>query len=200
MAPKELLGLTGTPERADGLDYERHFPRPWIGNLRVWNAIPHALVPFRYYMLDVEGADLRDLAWTAGRYAPDQLAGRLVGAAEAFVLRAVQAVSECIGRRSEMRAIAFCVNVRHAEEVARRFGDIGFSTQVVTGNTASVERRGARGDLDAGRVQVLCVVDIYNEGVDVPNVNTLFFFRPTESATVFLQQFGRGLRRAPGQG
>jgi hypothetical protein len=60
-----------------------------------------------------------------------------------------------------------------------------------------VERRGARSDLDAGRVQVLCVVDIYNEGVDVPNVNTLFFFRPTESATVFLQQFGRGLRRAP---
>ena len=113
--------------------------------------------------------------------------------------RAVRAVAECIGRRSEMRAIAFCVNVRHAEEVARRFADCGFSTQVVTGNTASAERRGARGDLDAGRVQVLCVVDIYNEGVDVPNVNTLFFFRPTESATVFLQQFGRGLRRAPGK-
>ena len=93
VAPKELLGLTGTPERADGLDYERHFPRPWVGNLRVWNAIPHALVPFRYYMLDVEGADLRDLTWTAGRYAPDQLAGRLVGAAEAFVLRAVRAVA-----------------------------------------------------------------------------------------------------------
>ena len=115
------------------------------------------------------------------------------------MLRAVRAVSECIGRRSEMRAIAFCVNVRHAEEVARRFKDCGFSTQVVTGSTDSVERRGARGDLDAGRVQVLCVVDIYNEGVDVPNVNTLFFFRPTESATVFLQQFGRGLRRAPGK-
>ena len=199
VAPKQLLGLTGTPERADGLDYERHFPRPWVGNLRVWNAIPHALVPFRYYMLDVEGADLRDLTWTAGRYAPDQLAGRLVGAAEAFVLRAVRAVAECIGRRSEMRAIAFCVNVRHAEEVARRFADCDFSTQVVTGLTASSERRRARGDLDAGRVQVLCVVDIYNEGVDVPNVNTLFFFRPTESATVFLQQFGRGLRRAPGK-
>src|SRR5207244_11345253 len=89
----------------------------------------------------------------------------------------------------------FSVNVRHAEEFARRFKDCGFSTQVVTGSTDSVERRGARGDLDAGRVQVLCVVDIYNEGVDVPNVDTLFFFRPTESATVFLQQFGRGLRR-----
>ncbi len=72
-------------------------------------------------------------------------------------------------------------------------------TQVVTGETDSASRRSARADLDAGRVQVLCVVDIYNEGVDVPNVNTLFFFRPTESATVFLQQFGRGLRRARGK-
>jgi superfamily II DNA or RNA helicase/HKD family nuclease len=199
VAPKELLGLTGTPERADGLDYERHFPRPWVGNLRVWTAIPHALVPFRYYLLNVEGADLRDLTWAAGRYAPEQLAGRLVGAAEAFVLRAVRAVTEYIGRPSELRAIAFCVNVRHAQEVASRFDGCGFSTQVVTGETGSASRRSARGDLDAGRVQVLCVVDIYNEGVDVPNVNTLFFFRPTESATVFLQQFGRGLRRAPGK-
>ena len=146
LAPKELLGLTGTPERADGLDDERHFPRPWIGNLRVWNAIPHALVPFRYYMLDVEGADLRDLTWTSGRYAPDQLAGRLVGAAEAFVQRAVRAVAEDIGRRAEIRAIAFCANVRHAEEVARRFKHCGFSTQVVTGATDRVDRRGARGD------------------------------------------------------
>jgi hypothetical protein len=122
-----------------------------------------------------------------------------VGAAETFVLRAVRAVTECIARPSEMRAIAFCVNVRHAEEVSRRFADLGFSTQVVTGHTASIERRDARDGLDAGRVQVLCAVDIYNEGVDVPNVNTLFFFRPTESATVFLQQFGRGLRRAWGK-
>jgi superfamily II DNA or RNA helicase/HKD family nuclease len=197
--PKELVGLTATPERADGLAYERHFPRPWVGNLRVWNAIPHALVPFRYYVLDVQGADLRDVAWVAGRYVTDELAGRLVGAAEAFVLRAVQAVTEYIGRPSDLRAIAFCVNVRHAEEVATRFVDRGFSTRVVTGDTDSASRRSARGDLDGGRVQVLCVVDIYNEGVDVPNVNTLFFFRPTESATVFLQQFGRGLRRARGK-
>jgi hypothetical protein len=66
---------------------------------------------------------------------------------------------------------------------------------VLTEDTSRTERRAARLDLDGGRVQILCVVDLYNEGVDVPNVNTLFFFRPTESATVFLQQLGRGLRR-----
>ncbi len=195
--PRELLGLTGTPERADGLNHEAHFPRPWVGNLRVWNAIPHALVPFRYYMLDVHGVDLRDVAWRSGRYAPEELSGRLVGAAEIFVQRAVRAVAECIARPEKLRAIAFCADVRHAEEVQRRFVGHGVRAQILTGATAKLERREARTDLDAGRIQVLCVVDIYNEGVDVPNVNALFFFRPTESATVFLQQLGRGLRRAP---
>ena len=105
VAPKELLGLTGTPERADGLDYERHFPRPWVGNLRVW-IIPHArsLLHARWWK-----ADLRDLQ-AAGRGPAPINSVRLVGAAEAFVLRAVRAVSECIGRAiPRRRAIAFCV-------------------------------------------------------------------------------------------
>jgi superfamily II DNA or RNA helicase/HKD family nuclease len=192
----EVLGLTGTPERADGLDYDHLFPRPWVGNLRLWNAIPHALVPFRYYMLDVEGVDLSGVAWSAGRYAPDELAGKLVGAAEIFVQRAVKAVAEHVARPEALRAIAFCANVRHAEEVSRQLAGRGFRTRVLTGETPAVERRQARSDLDLGAIQVLCVVDVYNEGVDVPHVNTLFFFRPTESPTVFLQQLGRGLRRA----
>ena len=194
--PTELVGLTATPERADGLDYERHFPRPWVGNLRVWNAIPHALVPFRYYMLDVDGVDLRSVAWSAGRYAPDALAGKLVGAAEAFVQRAVRAVRDHVARPEDLRALAFCSNVRHAEEVCRRLVEQGFRARVLSASTEAGERRDARAALDAGDLQILCVVDLYNEGVDVPNVNALFFFRPTESATVFLQQLGRGLRRA----
>lgn len=195
--PKELLGLTGTPERADGLDHEQHFPRPWVGNLRVWNAIPQALVPFRYYMLDVSGVSLRDVHWQAGRYDSAELSGRLVGASEIFVRMAVQALAERVARPEKLRAIAFCVDVRHAEEVDRRLRAHGWRSQVLTGSTPTAERLQARTALDSGEVQVLCVIDIYNEGVDVPNVNTLFFFRPTESATVFLQQLGRGLRRAP---
>lgn len=197
ICPRELLGLTGTPERADGLDYEHQFPRPWVGNLRVWNAIPHALVPFRYYMLDVEGVDLRDVAWVAGRYAEEALAGKLLGAADIFVRRACRAIDDQIGRPEQLRAIAFCVNIRHAEEVCAQFVSFGYRAAVLTGDTHPTIRRNARRDLDAGTTQILCVVDIYNEGVDVPNVNTVFFFRPTESATVFLQQLGRGLRRSP---
>jgi superfamily II DNA or RNA helicase/HKD family nuclease len=192
----EILGLTGTPERADGVDYDHLFPRPWIGNLRIWNAIPQALVPFRYYMLDVEGVDLRDVGWVSGRYASDELAGKLIGAADLFVHRAVKAVAEHIARPEQLRAIAFCASIRHAEIVAEQLARRGFRTQVLTGETAATERRQARSDLNLGKIQVLCVVDIYNEGVDVPNVNTLFFFRPTESSTVFLQQLGRGLRLA----
>ncbi|WP_242344107.1 DUF3427 domain-containing protein [Anaeromyxobacter terrae] len=192
----EVLGLTGTPERADGLDYDHLFPRPWIGNLRIWNAIPQALVPFRYYMLEVEGVDLRDVGWAAGRYASDELAGKLIGAAELFVHRAVKAVAEYVARPEQLRAIAFCASIRHAEIVAEQFARRGFRAQVLTGETPALERRQARSDLNLGKIQVLCVVDIYNEGVDVPNVNTLFFFRPTESSTVFLQQLGRGLRLA----
>jgi superfamily II DNA or RNA helicase/HKD family nuclease len=192
----EVLGLTGTPERADGVDYDHLFPRPWIGNLRIWNAIPHALVPFRYYMLDVEGVDLRDVGWVAGRYAPDELAGKLIGAADIFVQRAVKAVAEHVARPENLRAIAFCATIRHAEVVSEQLGKRGLRTRVLTGATPAAERRQARSDLNLGHTQVLCVVDIYNEGVDVPNVNTLFFFRPTESSTVFLQQLGRGLRLA----
>src|SRR5208283_1975217 len=184
---RELVGLTGTPERADGIDYEHHFPRPWIGNLRVWNAIPHALVPFRYYMLDVEGADLRDVGWSrAGRYVNAELSTKLVDAADVFVRRAARALADHVGRPKELRALAFCVDRRHAEAIAERFARDGFTTRVLTEDTQRNERRAARHDLDSGRVQILCVVDLYNEGVDVPNVNTLFFFRPTESATVFL--------------
>lgn len=194
--PKELLGLTGTPERTDGLSYETYFPKPWVGNLRVWNAIPHALVPFRYYLLDVQGVDLRDVEWSMGRYVPEELATKLIGAAEIYVQRVVAALRDHVARIEDLRAIAFCSNVRHAEEVHRRFTEQGLRAQLLTGETPAAERRSARDELNAGRIQVLCVVDIYNEGVDVPNVNALFFFRPTESATVFLQQLGRGLRRA----
>lgn len=198
LSPRELVGLTGTPERADGIDYEQHFPRPWVGNLRVWNAIPHALVPFRYYMLDVQGVDLRDVSWSRmGRYLNTELAAKLVDAADIFVRRAIEALSKQVGRPHELRAIAFCVDRRHAEAIAERFQRHHYKTAVLTEDTPRNERRAARHELDSGSVQILCVVDLYNEGVDVPNVNTLFFFRPTESATVFLQQLGRGLRRTP---
>ncbi|MEI7703492.1 MAG: DUF3427 domain-containing protein [Deltaproteobacteria bacterium] len=197
LKPRELVGLTATPERADGRVFEAHFPRPYIGNLRVWDAIQQqVLVPFRYFVLDVEGVDLSDARWVAGGYVDSELSQRLITARDFWVRAVSRAIAEHVGRREEVRALAFCVDKAHARVVAEELTKLGLSARALTSDTPDEERRRAKDDLTARRIQVLCVVDLFNEGVDIPDVNTLFLFRPTESTTVFLQQLGRGLRRA----
>ena len=197
LSPKQLVGLTATPERADGRIYETHFPRPYVGNLRVWDAIQQqVLVPFRYFVLDVEGLDLSNARWDGG-YVDSDLSQRLITAAELWVRAIVRAIGEYIAKRTSVRALAFCVDKAHARVVADRLTrDVGLPARALTDETPREERDRAKADLTSGRVQVLCVVDLFNEGIDIPDVNTLFLFRPTESATVFLQQIGRGLRRS----
>ncbi len=195
LQPKQLVGLTATPERADGRLYEEHFPRPYIGNLRVWDAIQQqVLVPFRYFVLDVDGLDLSDAKWNGG-YVDSDLSQRLIRAQDLWVRAVTRAISERIARPAEIRALAFCVDKAHARVVADRLSALGLPARALTDDTPRDERDRAKGDLTSGKVRVLCVVDLFNEGVDIPDVNTLFLFRPTESTTVFLQQLGRGLRR-----
>ncbi|MGB8929890.1 MAG: DUF3427 domain-containing protein [Anaeromyxobacteraceae bacterium] len=195
LRPKQLVGLTATPERADGRIYEAHFPRPYVGNLRVWDAIGPVLVPFRYFVLDVDGLDLSDARWNGG-YVDSDLSSRLVSAQDLWVRAVSKAIGERVARPEEIRALAFCVDKAHARVVADRLTREGLTARVLTDETPREERDRAKGDLTSGKVQVLCVVDLFNEGVDIPDVNTLFLFRPTESSTVFLQQLGRGLRRS----
>lgn len=198
LVPRQLVGLTATPERADGRVYETHFPPPYVGNLRVWDAIQQqVLVPFRYFVLDIDGLDLADARWEGG-YVDSDLSRRLITAAELWVRAIVRAIGEYIARQESVRALAFCVDKAHAAVVADRLSrDVGLVSRALTDETPRHERDAAKADLMSGRVQVLCVVDLFNEGIDIPDVNTLFLFRPTESATVFLQQIGRGLRRSP---
>ena len=94
-----------------------------------------------------------------------------------------------------MRGLGFCVSVAHAEYMARVFVDAGIPARAVSGQTSPLERSQALGDLRARRVNILFAADLFNEGLDIPDVDTVLFLRPTESATVFLQQLGRGLRR-----
>jgi len=197
LQPRQLVGLTATPERADGRLYEAHFPKPYIGNLRVWDAIDQqVLVPFRYFVLDVDGVDLSDARWVGG-YVESDLSQRLIGAQGLWVRSISRAIGERIARPKAIRALAFCVDKAHARVVADRLSkDVGLATRVLTADSPSSERDSAKHDLTAGKVQVLCVVDLFNEGVDIPDVNTLLLFRPTESTTVFIQQLGRGLRRS----
>ena len=113
----------------------------------------------------------------------------------------VGATGDPPGRRKiadpqEMKALGFCVTIEHARFMAERFTAAGMASVAVWGDSPTDERRAALRDLDAGRVNVVFTVDLFNEGVDVPNVDTLLLLRPTESPTLFLQQLGRGLRRA----
>src|SRR5205085_9070583 len=95
-----------------------------------------------------------------------------------------------------MRALGFCVDVEHAKFMARKFTERGLPSEAVHAKTSDVDRDRALDALRAGTIRALFSVDLFNEGVDVPDVDTVLFLRPTESATVFLQQLGRGLRRS----
>src|SRR4029077_13439339 len=98
-----------------------------------------------------------------------------------------------------IRALGFCVSISHARFMADQFREAGIPAVAVWGDSPEEERKAALRDLSAGRVNVVFTVDLFNEGVDVPNVDTLLLLRPTESPTLFLQQLGRGLRRARGK-
>ena len=145
LRPRLLLGLTATPERADGLDVTRWFD---TGNDARMNTI-------------------------------------------------IRAVGDLVQDPRRMRALAFCVSVEHARYVAGRFVAAGIAAEAVSGDTAPEERDAALARLRTGETNALCSVDLFNEGLDVPEVDTVLLLRPTESATVFLQQLGRGLRPAP---
>ena len=93
-----------------------------------------------------------------------------------------------------MKGLGFCVTIEHAEFMSDYFNEHGIPSIFLTGKSPDEERKEAKKRLVSGNVRFIFVVDIYNEGVDIPEVNTVLFLRPTESLTVFLQQLGRGLR------
>lgn len=96
----------------------------------------------------------------------------------------------------DVKGLGFCVSVEHAKFMSNYFNQQGIPSIFLTGKSADDERKNAKQLLISGEIRFIFVVDIYNEGVDIPEVNTILFLRPTESLTVFLQQLGRGLRLA----
>lgn len=196
LRPRELLGLTATPERADGLDVLRYFDGRMAAELRVWDAIDQQyLVPFSYYGIH-DGIDLRDVPWRRGSgYDPSALTNVLT-ADHAWARRVVEQVRLKTADPKAIKALGFCVTVVHARFMAEQFRAAGIPAVAVWGDSPVEERIRALRDLASGRVNVVFTVDLFNEGVDVPNVDTLLLLRPTESPTLFLQQLGRGLRRS----
>ncbi|MGI8948392.1 MAG: DUF3427 domain-containing protein, partial [Ornithinimicrobium sp.] len=196
LTPGELLGLTATPERGDGKDVRQFFGGRTAAELRLWDALgADLLTPFHYFGI-ADGTDLRRVDWTAGAYDTTALSNVFTGN-DARARTVLQAVRDKIARPGRMKSLGFCVDTRHATYMARVFTEAGLPSTTVLGTTPLSERERAIEDLRAGRIVAVFTVDVFNEGVDIPEIDTVLFLRPTESATVFLQQLGRGLRLAP---
>ncbi len=193
--PAELLGLTATPERSDGLSVLNWFDDRIAAELRLWDAIDqHRLVPFTYYGIH-DGLDLSDIPWRRGRGYDIAELSNLYTANDAWAKRVIKEVIERANDVHAMKALGFCVSVEHARFMAMHFNAAGIAAAAVWGDTPDTERKSALKQLASGEIRILFSVDLFNEGVDVPSVDTLLLLRPTESATLFLQQLGRGLRK-----
>lgn len=198
IAPMELLGLTATPERGDGSDVRAFFGGRVAAELRLWDALEQNLLcPFHYFGV-YDGTDLEKLAWRRGGYDLARLS-EVYTADDARTRIVLDQLRDKITDIESMRALGFCVSVEHARYMAEKFLAAGIPARAVVGLDDSSDRREALAALRSGDINVLFTVDLFNEGLDIPIVDTVLFLRPTESATVFLQQLGRGLRLAPGK-
>ncbi|WP_050815077.1 DUF3427 domain-containing protein [Streptomyces zinciresistens] len=193
--PKQLLGLTATPERADGLNVQDEFFDGRIAaEMRLWEALDNDLLcPFHYFGVP-DGTDLTRLDWRSGTYDQSQL-GELFSADRARARVVIKQVRDKVSDPTAMRALGFCVSRKHAHFMATCFREAGIKAEALDSASAPGERDRVLAQLKAGEIQVVFSVDLFNEGLDIPDVDTLLLLRPTSSATVFLQQLGRGLRR-----
>lgn len=193
-SPTILLGLTATPERHDGSDILDDFCGVIAAEIRLPEAINRRhLCPFQYFGID-DDTDLRNISWHQGRYDIAQLTN-LYTHNQQRVNKIVQSLQDIVTNISGIRALAFCVSREHAEYMCKQFLLKGIRSDILTSDNSN-ERYAKQQMIRAGEINVLFVVDIFNEGVDIPEVDTLLFLRPTESLTIFLQQLGRGLRLA----
>lgn len=197
--PIELVGLTATPERGDGINVAQEFFGGRVATeLRLWDALEEQLLSPFHYFVNYDGTDLSSVEMRGGDYVTSELSNVLTGN-DARVNLIVQAMRDKIPDLNSMRALCFCVDIKHAKYMSKSFNKYGLKAEYVTSRESSMERDEALKALKNGRIQILCSVDIFNEGVDVPAVDTVLMLRPTQSSTIFLQQLGRGLRPAEGK-
>lgn len=196
--PKILLGLTATPERMDGKDILRFFEDTIAAEIRLTDAIDRKLLsPFHYFGV-TDNVDLTRVKWSRRGYDLQELEN-LYTNNKIRVTQIINSLKKYVTDLDEVKGLGFCVSVEHALYMAKVFNEMGIPAIALHGGSKEEERNTAKGRLASGEIKIIFVVDLYNEGVDIPEVNTILFLRPTESLTVFLQQFGRGLRLAEGK-
>lgn len=199
LKPKFLLGLTATPERQDGHDVLRLCDYNVAYEVRLVQAINRGwLLPFHYFGVADETVNYGSIPWRSGRFDPEALENALMVSERVDMM-----LRHCLERGFDgprRAAVGFCAGVRHAEFMAKALNERGMVAEFVTGSISVEDReRIYRRFADTEHpLEWLFVADILNEGVDIPAINSVVFLRPTESATIFIQQLGRGLRLSPG--
>lgn len=201
--PRVLLGLTATPERMDGEDILKYFDgQHFAAEIRLGEAIDRQLLcPFHYFGVS-DGTDLSTLKWTRSGYDTEELEKIYAIDEIAAKKRAtliINTLEKYINDLSTIHCIGFCVSQAHAKFMADFFCLNGLKAINLDSNSSPDDRKSTIGKLKEGKINFIFVVDLYNEGVDIPCIDTIMFLRPTESLTVFLQQLGRGLRISEGK-
>lgn len=191
--PQVLLGMTATPERMDGLNVFHWFDNEVSAEIRLPDAINRRLLcPFQYFGI-TDNVNLDGLTWQRGGYDINEL-DRLYTGNDARASLIMQKIDEFLLDTKQTRALGFCVSIAHANFMARYFNDHGLSAAALSAQSDDHMRRNIQKRLVDRQINFLFVVDLYNEGVDIPEVDTILLLRPTESLTIYLQQLGRGLR------
>ncbi|MDX1772730.1 DEAD/DEAH box helicase [Oceanihabitans sediminis] len=190
--PKILLGLTATPERMDGGDILEDFHDRIAAEIRLPEALNRKLLcPFQYFGI-TDSIDLSNVSWARGKYVVSELTN-IYTESDRRVREIIDALEKYTKDIHDVRALGYCVSMEHARYMAEKFNLVGLKADYLTSNNSN-DRIAIRQKLEKKEINYLFVVDMFNEGIDIPQIDTLLFLRPTESLTIFLQQLGRGLR------
>jgi len=195
--PSVLLGLTATPERMDNENILDDFCDKIAAEIRLPEALNRKLLcPFQYFGIS-DSVDLSKVKWENGKYMPSELT-KLYLSNDRRVGEIIHNANKYLRDINDVRALGFCVTIEHAKYMAEKFTLANLKAHYLTSEN-SKERDDIRRRFRNKEINYLFVVDIFNEGVDIPEIDTVLFLRPTESLTVFLQQLGRGLRLSEGK-
>lgn len=191
--PKFLLGLTATPDRADNGDiyklcdyniaYECDFR---VGINNGW------LTPFEYFGI-YDDTDYSLIPWRSGKYDLESLENSLI------VEKRLELVYKKYMEFRKTSTVAFCASVKHCKVMHKYFIDRNIKSEIIVGDTPVEKRQEIISKFKEGKLDIVFTVDVFNEGVDIPCIDTILFLRPTNSYTIFIQQLGRGLRTFEGK-
>lgn len=196
--PQIFMGLTATPERMDGQEIKSDFDNRFAAEIRLQEALNQQLLaPFDYFCVSDDSVNLSEVACRGDKYDNEQLTRLYVNNDRRFEI-IEQALDRYLSQPRSCKAICFCTGIEHANYMANKFIEKSYKARAITSRN-STELDSAAAQLARGEINYLCVADILNEGIDIPEIDTVLFLRPTESLTIFLQQLGRGLRVADGK-